>query len=123
MCNEKIEVSKLDAPTKRWLYIGALIPKDKTMVSQTPCRETQNTESKKKITQPDKKEHKATIYLYHIYWSHSFIIVVSRCLSILNQTCIMTTIQISTTINNSSKIKCFYTKYLILYFSHNLNGR
>ena len=49
MCNEKIEVSKLDAPTKRWLYIGALIPKDKTMVSQTPCRETQNTESKKKL--------------------------------------------------------------------------
>ena len=56
MCNEKIEVSKVDAPTKRWLYIGALIPKDKTMISQTPCRETQNTESKKKLHSLIKKD-------------------------------------------------------------------
>ena len=56
MCNEKIEVSKLDAPTKCWLYIGALIPKDKTMISQTPCRETQNTESKKKLHSLIKKD-------------------------------------------------------------------
>ena len=125
MCNQKIEVSKFDAPTKRWLYIRALILKDKTMVSQSPLqRNTKYREQKKKkITYPDKKEHNATIHLYHIYWHHSFIIAVSQCLSILTQAHIMNTIQISTMINNRSKIKCFYTKYLMLYFSNHLNER
>ena len=123
MCNQKIEVSKFDAPTKRWLYIRALIPKDKTMVSQALLQRNTKYREQKKITYPDKKEHKTTISLYHIYWHHSFIIAVPRCLSIRNQTRIMTTIQISTTINNRSKIKCFYRKYLILYFSNHLNGR
>ena len=125
MCNQKIEVNKLDAPTKCWLYIGALISKDKTMVSQTPLQRNtkyrEQKKKKKKITYPDKKEHNATIYLYHIYWHNSFIIAVSQCLSILNQTRIMTTIQNLTTINRRSNIKCFYTKYLILYFSNHLN--
>ena len=35
---EKIQVSKLDLPTELWLYVGALIPKDKTMVSQKPLQ-------------------------------------------------------------------------------------
>ena len=50
MCNEKIEVSKVDAPTKRWLYIGALIPKDKTMISQTPLQRNTKYREQKKIT-------------------------------------------------------------------------
>ena len=123
MCNQKIEVSKFDAPTKRWLYIRALILKDKTMVSQIPLERNTKYREQKKTTYPDKKEDKGRIYLYHIYWHYSFIFPVSRCLSILNQTRIMTTIQNSTTINNTSKIKCFYTKYLILYFSNRINGR
>ena len=35
----------------------------------------------------------------------------------------MTPIQISTMINNNSKIKFYSTKYLILYFTNHLNGR
>ena len=35
---EKIQVSKLDLPTELWLYVGALILKDKTMVSQKPLQ-------------------------------------------------------------------------------------
>ena len=126
MCNQKIEVSKVDAPTKCWLYIGALIPKDKTMVSQAPLQRNtkyRDQKKKKKLHTLIKKEQNATIYLYHIYWHHSFIIAVSQCLSILNQAHIMKTIQISTMINNRSMIKCFYTKYLILYFSNHLNER
>ena len=123
MCNQKIDVSKFDAPTNRWLYIRALILEDKTMVSQSPLKRNTKYREQNKTTYPDNKEHRARIYLYHIYWHSSFIIAVSRCLSILNQTRIMTTTQISTTINNRSKIKCFYTKYLILYFSNHLTGR
>ena len=123
MYNQKIEVSKLYALTKRWLYIRALVLKDKTMVSQTPLERNTKYREQKKTTYPDKKEHKARIYLYHIYWYYSFIFAVSRCLSILNQTRIMTTIQNSTSINNRSKIKYFYRKYLILYFSNHLNER
>ena len=67
MCNQKIEVSKFDVPTKRWLYIRALIPQDKTMVSQTPLQRNTKYREQKKITYANKKEHKATIYLYHIY--------------------------------------------------------
>ena len=63
MSNLKTQVSKLDHPIELRLYVGALIPKDTTMVSKTPCRYTQ--ESHEKIISLDKKEHKATIYLYH----------------------------------------------------------
>ena len=77
MCNQKIEVNKLHAPTKCWLYIGALIPKDKTMVSQTPLQRNTKYRVQKKFTYPDKKEHKARIYLYHIYWHRSLITAVS----------------------------------------------
>ena len=35
MSNVKIEVSKLDPPTELRVYVGALIPKNKIMVSQT----------------------------------------------------------------------------------------
>ena len=34
----KIQVSKPDPPTELTSYVGGLIPKDKTMVSQTPSR-------------------------------------------------------------------------------------
>ena len=75
MWNLKVQVSKLDAPTELRLYVGALIPRDKTIFSQTP------------------------------------------------PACIMTTIQISTMINKSSKIDFPCTKFLILYFSNHLYGR
>ena len=49
----KIQVSKLDPPAELRLYVGVLIPKDKTKVIQTPL------EINTKIT--NKKEHKAMI--------------------------------------------------------------
>ena len=55
--------------------------------------------------------------MIHIYWHHSFIIKMLPCFSILKQTRIMTTIQISTMVN-SSKIKFSCTKYINLYFSN-----
>ena len=65
MWNLKVQVSKLGAPTELRLYVGALIPRDKTIFSQT------------------------------------------------SPACIITTIQISTMINKSSKINFTCTKYLI----------
>ena len=38
MWDLKIEVSKLNPPKELSLYVGALIPKDKTTVSQIPGR-------------------------------------------------------------------------------------
>ena len=94
------------------------------MVSLTRMQINTKTTNKKKLFSLIKKNiRQRFIYIIGIYWHHSFIIAMSPCFSILNQTRIMTTIQISTTINNSSKIKFSCTKYLILYFSNHLNER
>ena len=119
--------SLLDLPIELRLYVEALIPKDKTLVSQTPLQVNKKTTLKtlfKKRTSLTKKNiRQRFIYIIQIYSHHSFIIAMPPRFSIPNQTRIMTTIRISTMINNSSKIKFSSTKYLILYFSDQLNGR
>ena len=47
MWNLKIQVSKLDPPTELRLYVGVLIPKDKSMVSQTPPADKHKNHIKK----------------------------------------------------------------------------
>ena len=47
MWNLKIQVSKLDHPTELRLYVGALIPKDKTTVSQTAPADKHKNQIKK----------------------------------------------------------------------------
>ena len=53
---EDSSVIKLGSPTKLKLYVGALIPKVKTIVSQTALQKNTKITNKKKIIQPDKKE-------------------------------------------------------------------
>ena len=47
MWNLKIQVSKLDPPTELRLYVGALIPKNKTTASQTPLADKHKDHIKK----------------------------------------------------------------------------
>ena len=121
--NLKIQVSKLDPPTEIRLYTGALIPKDKTTVNQTPLQINTKIREKNLFILMKKNIRQGFIYIIQIYSYHSLIISMPPPFPILNQTNIMTTIHISTMINNSSKIKFSSTKYLILYFSNHLNGR
>ena len=105
MWNLKIRVSNLDPLTELRLYVGALIPKDKTTVSQIPLQINSKITLKKFIYSIKKNMRQRFIYIIQIYLHRSFIIAMPPRFSILNQTRIMTTIQISTMINNSSKIK------------------
>ena len=113
MWNLKIQVSKLDPPTELRLYVGASIPKDKTKDSQPPADKHEN-HIKKLFSLIKKNIRQRFIYIIQIYYHQSFIIAMPLRFSILNKTRIMTTIQITTMINNSSKIKFSNTKYLIL---------
>ena len=92
--------------------MGALIPKDKTMVSQTPLQI--NTKIKNLFSLIKKNIRQRSNYIIQIYSHHSFIIAMPPRFSILNQTRIMTTIQSSAMINNTNKIKFSSTKYFIL---------
>ena len=51
----KIQVSKLDPPAEPRLYVGVLIPKDKTKVIQTPLEINTKITNKKKLLSLIKK--------------------------------------------------------------------
>ena len=98
-------MSKLDPPTEVTLYVRALIPKDETAVSQSPLQINTKITLKNLFSLIKKNIRQRFIHIIQIYSHHSFIIAVPPCFSILKQTGIMTTIQISSMINDSSKIK------------------
>ena len=72
-----------------------------------PADKHKNHIKKKLFSLIKKNIRQRFIYIIQIYLHHSFIIAMPPRFSILNQTRIMATIQISTMINNSSKIKLY----------------
>ena len=78
-------MSKLDPPTELRLYVGVLIPKDKTTVSQSPLQiNTKITLKTFNLIKKNKRQR--FIYIIQNYSHHCFIIAMPPCFSILNQT-------------------------------------